>query len=42
MASVLALAAAEFDVFLTSDRNLSHQLYVGKCSITEVRRGPRA
>jgi hypothetical protein len=30
---LLALAAAEFDVFLTSDRNLSHQLNVGKFDI---------
>jgi len=30
---LLALAAPEFDVFLTSDRNLSHQLNVGKFDI---------
>jgi predicted nuclease of predicted toxin-antitoxin system len=30
---LLALAALEFDVFLTSDRNLSHQLNVGKFDI---------
>jgi predicted nuclease of predicted toxin-antitoxin system len=30
---LLALAAAEFDVFLTSDRNLSHQLNVAKFDI---------
>jgi hypothetical protein len=30
---LLALAAAKFDVFLTSDRNLSHQLNVAKFDI---------
>jgi predicted nuclease of predicted toxin-antitoxin system len=30
---LLALAAAEFEVFLTSDRNLSHQLNVAKFDI---------
>lgn len=30
---LLALAAAEFEVFLTSDRNFSHQLSVGKFDI---------